>query len=59
MLCVLPILTNCATTSTTATDKGVCSVWSGLTYSASGDTPETVQGIRVNNAKRDTYCGRP
>ena len=48
--------TACTTTRSTAIDKGVCSIWSPLTYSASKDTPETVLGIRQNNAKRQAFC---
>lgn len=50
------LATACSQTLSTGTDKGVCALWSGLTYSASKDTPETVLGIRQNNAKRSSYC---
>ncbi|RWO22805.1 hypothetical protein [Mesorhizobium sp.] len=53
-LCILA--TACSRTLSTETGKGVCTVWSGLTYSASKDTPETVLGIRQNNAKRASFC---
>lgn len=52
----LTILASCQTPST-ATSDDVCLIWSGISYSAKNDTPETVQGVRVNNAKRQSYCG--
>ena len=57
LLATLSILvTACNTTRSIATNDGVCTVWSPLTYSASKDTPETVLGIRQNNAKRGSFC---
>jgi len=42
---------------TTATPgKAVCAIWQPVTYSASGDTGQTVSGVRASNAKRDAYC---
>lgn len=50
-------LTACTTTrSTGIPDRGVCAVWLPLTYSATGDTAETVLAIRQNNAKRQAFC---
>ena len=47
----------CSTTHTTETGRAdVCLIWLGISYSAKNDTPETVQGVRENNAKRDSYC---
>lgn len=56
----LTILASCQT-PTTAITKGVpdvCLAWKGISYSAKSDTPETVQGVRQNNAARDSYCER-
>lgn len=53
-------MAGCQSTPITATAPSkpdVCLIWKGITYSASKDTPETVQGVRVNNAKHDSYCG--
>ncbi len=33
-----------------------CLTWQDIDYSAKSDTPETVQAVRVNNAKRESYC---
>ena len=55
MLPLLALLAACSTTRTTATDDA-CLIWVPVTYSANGDTPQTVQEIRALNAKRDAYC---
>ncbi len=49
-------LAACQTTTPTTATKGVCAVWLGIDYSASLDTPETVLGVRRNNARRDEFC---
>jgi len=50
-------LTGCQSmTHTTATGKAVCAIWQPVTYSASGDTGQTVSEVRASNAKRDAYC---
>lgn len=46
----------CSQTLTTETSKPVCLIWRGIEYSAMDDTTETIEGIRVNNARRDAYC---
>lgn len=56
MLLTLVLLAGCSTTRTTATTDDACLLFSTLSYSAKGDTPETVQGIRNYNARRDSYC---
>ncbi len=38
------------------TDRPVCTVWKGISYSAMRDTPETVSEVRANNAARAEYC---
>lgn len=48
-------------TRTTATTPGgskpdVCLIWTPVSYSAKGDTPETVDGNRALNARRNAYC---
>lgn len=55
-LAMLVPLAACQTTRTTATGKAVCAIWQPVTYSASGDTGQTVDEIRAANAKRDAYC---
>lgn len=52
----LSLLAACSQTLTTATISDVCLIWTPVTYSAKGDTPETVEGIRALNARRDAYC---
>jgi hypothetical protein len=57
---MLPLLALAAcqtTTPTIGTGREVCLIWSGVTYSAKGDTARTVEEIRALNAKRDAYCG--
>lgn len=57
-------LTACQTTLTTEqikqlesrTASEVCGLWEGLTYDSLSDTPITINGIRINNAKRNAYC---
>ena len=34
----------------------ICSQWRAITYAGKHDTPETIQQVRVNNAKRGAYC---
>lgn len=34
----------------------VCTVWRPVTWSQR-DTPETVDGVKGNNARRTAYCG--
>jgi hypothetical protein len=53
---VLVLLAACSTTRTTGTGKEVCLIWTPATYSAKGDTPETIDGNRALNAKRDAFC---
>ncbi|WP_281405293.1 hypothetical protein [Mesorhizobium sp. 8] len=36
--------------------RDVCLIWSPITYSAKGDTPQTVAEVRQANARRDAYC---
>lgn len=58
VLPMLGLLAACQTTPTTATMDDVCLIWQPITYSASGDTPRTVDEIRAQNARRDAYCGK-
>lgn len=55
---VLPVLlATCETTPSTGTiSNEVCLIWRPLTYSARGDTPETVEQVRAHNARRQAYC---
>ena len=59
---LLMLLAGCQSdrlTPTTGTGHSplVCSQWVPITYASKHDTPETVQQVRVNNAKRGAYCG--
>lgn len=52
----LPILAaGCATTPTSAGSAGVCAQWRGITWSRQ-DTPETIGGVKGNNARRAAWC---
>ena len=53
---MLALLAACQTTQTTATSDDVCLIWRAQSFSATGDTPETIAEVRERNAKRDAYC---
>lgn len=55
LLCSM-MMTACATTPQTGTDRVACTVFEQGTFSASGDTAETVAWIRVHNAKWRAIC---
>lgn len=48
----------------TGVDKGltgselhrICTLWTGVSYSSSKDTVDTIVAARVNNDKRDAFC---
>jgi len=49
-MCLMTLLANCQTTSTTVTTReGRCAAWRAITYSAKGDTKLTVDQIRTHN----------
>lgn len=53
-LVALPILlAGCQTTGSGATS--VCSQWRSITWS-SRDTPQTIDGVKGNNARRGAWC---
>lgn len=56
MLMLLVLLAGCTTTPSTGTTGDVCLIWKPLTYSAKGDSAETVDDIRNQNARRNAYC---
>lgn len=50
-------LTGCATlTGTKETNGSVCNVWKEVSWSKK-DTDQTIQEIKVNNARREGWCG--
>lgn len=54
---MLALLASCQSIPATATTgREVCLIWGPATYSAKGDTQETIDGNRALNAKRDAYC---
>lgn len=54
LLVVLPILlVGCQTTAIDGTE--VCSAWRPILWS-SKDTPETIDGVKGNNARRGAWC---
>lgn len=55
MLCAT--LSGCAswTRSSAVTAEGVCAVWPITPYSKK-DTPETIEGNRLNNARHEGFC---
>lgn len=54
LLCVLMTLPTCAPTLTTATTA--CRAFCPISYSASKDTPQTVQEVRSHNAAWGAIC---
>lgn len=58
LLATLVLAAGCQTTQGIGTiGKPVCLIWQSIDYSGSKDTPETIDAVRVNNARRDAYCG--
>lgn len=55
---MLALLAGCSQTIATATTPDACLIWAPVTYSAKGDTKQTVDEVRALNAKRDAYCGK-
>lgn len=54
LLVALPMLSaGCQTTGSGETE--VCSVWRPVTWSQK-DTPETIDGVKGNNARRNAWC---
>ena len=51
---LLMLSVGCQTTDTGGTE--VCTVWRPVTWSQK-DTPETVDGVKGNNGRRQAYCG--
>lgn len=47
------LLVGCQTTATGETE--VCAVWRPVTWSQK-DTPETIDGVKGNNARRGAWC---
>lgn len=40
---------------TTGTGATECLVWQPISWSTK-DTPQTIEGVKLNNARRDAYC---
>jgi hypothetical protein len=60
--CVLAAsLTACSVTSTTETGEAevACKVFAPITYSSSGDTPETISQIKAHNRAWEAVCDQP
>jgi hypothetical protein len=54
---LLLVLTGCSKVMGTAeTNLSACSVWRDISWS-SKDTPQTITEVKVNNARREGYCG--
>ena len=50
-------LTGCVTlTGTSETNVSVCQVWKDVSWS-SKDTTQTIIEVKINNARREGYCG--
>ena len=50
-------LTGCVTlTGTKETNTSVCQVWKDISWS-SKDTTQTIIEVKINNARREGYCG--
>jgi hypothetical protein len=61
LLLVMPlllVLSGCLSlTGTGGTDLVACSVWRDVSWS-SKDTPQTITEVKVNNARREGFCGK-
>lgn len=55
LLCSM-MMTACATTPQTGTDRIACGAFSVISFSASGDTALTVRQVREHNAKWRAIC---
>ena len=56
MLLTLPLI-GCETlTGTVETNKSACEVWKDVSWSQK-DTTQTIIEVKVNNARRQGYCG--
>jgi len=51
-------MVGCQTATAITSSPDACLIWSPVTYSAKGDTAQTVNEVRALNAKRDAYCSR-
>jgi hypothetical protein len=61
LLLVMPlllVLTGCSKMmGIGATDPAACTVWRDVSWS-SKDTPQTITEVKVNNARREGFCGK-
>lgn len=55
LMLLVPLL-GCTTTPSTGIPNEVCLIWRPVTYSASRDSLETVEEIRAQNARRQSFC---
>lgn len=55
-LTLLALMEGCRTTPSTGIPGEVCLIWRPITYSASRDSPETVDEVRAQNARRQSFC---
>lgn len=55
LLCSM-MMTACATTPQTGTDRVACQAFAIISFSASGDTALTVRQVREHNAKWREIC---
>ena len=56
MLLMSPLMACSSLTGTVETNKSACQVWRNVSWS-SKDTPQTIGEVKVNNARREGYCG--
>lgn len=54
--CVMLASCQPLTQTTVTTDNVVCTAFHDLSYSDKHDTPDTVEGIKENNAAHDAIC---
>ena len=54
---LLALLVGCKTTPSTGTTSDVCLIWKPVSYSAAGDSLETIDEVRHQNARRQAFCG--
>ena len=55
-LLMYPLMACSSLTGTVETNKSACQVWKDVSWS-SKDTSQTIGEVKVNNARREGYCG--
>lgn len=56
-VCAATLLVGGCSMTTGIVGTDACAVWRPISWSQK-DTPETIEGVKINNARRLGYCGR-